>query len=177
MNVTAIKRYQRDTTSLSVTKAICHSCNKAITDDEPINWEKCRCGDRASHWPGSPQPFCLNCKPLHPYDDNILNEFREPLKRICRHCGRIYYVGRTIGGHRFYCSVRCAKDVQIAITRNKRAEMRTEIVCLHCNKRFFGSRNDQRYCSAACKQKAYRQRGKQTSGDIQAQEPVLAGSE
>jgi hypothetical protein len=52
------------------------------------------------------------------------------------------------------CSDRCA---QRARRRQRRAELRA--VCAVCNETFSPRRADARFCSDACRQKAYRQRG------------------
>jgi hypothetical protein len=63
------------------------------------------------------------------------------------------------GGGRLYvfCSERYARDIYRQIRNARNAEAR-EKPCEVCGERFTATRRDAKTCSAACKQKAYRQR-------------------
>jgi hypothetical protein len=57
-----------------------------------------------------------------------------------------------------YC-IRCAHKQELARQRELRRQARANRPCQGCGQRFTGARSDARYCSGACRQKAYRQRG------------------
>jgi hypothetical protein len=81
-----------------------------------------------------------------------------PLETACEVCGRRVkpprWVKRRDGGKVFFCSEGCAGGAD-AIAR--RVEP-TERECVVCSERFTPARSDARYCSAACRQDAYRKR-------------------
>ena len=68
----------------------------------------------------------------------------------CAYCGRfIPKYGRK------YCSWRCEYDAYM-MRRKQRHEQRLMKVCEICGQHFKAKRVDAKYCSDACKQKAYR---------------------
>jgi hypothetical protein len=56
-----------------------------------------------------------------------------------------------------YCTA-CARDAELARQRARRRARRTDLTCEHCGTVFTPPRSDGRYCSPACRQKAYRRR-------------------
>lgn len=72
----------------------------------------------------------------------------------CYICGKVFYAGMP---HAVLCSERCNQDA--TLQRRKEARLPERIrTCLMCGVEFQAKRKDTRYCSAACKQKAYRRR-------------------
>ena len=63
---------------------------------------------------------------------------------------------------RFACSQFCERTIERTIRnarlREKRATTKSVIPCARCGEGFFPTRTDSKFCSGACRQKAYRQR-------------------
>lgn len=74
-----------------------------------------------------------------PYDLYAVNSYREHVR------------------WRGYC-IACASDAENARRRDERRTRRTGRCCVGCGETFTPPRADGRYCSSACRQKAYRQR-------------------
>lgn len=175
--VTDITVIQPVSTALAVTHDDnCHKCGKRFSENEPICWYGCWCGQPTltrrnlaigTRSDGSfgygyapcyntPQPFCLECTPsLKGKTPGWWINWR---KCTCFCCGREFYVRVDIPGRRHYCSDRCAKTVSIKKERLNREAKRAHMTCTACGSSFTGTRKDQRYCSVACKQKLYRWR-------------------
>lgn len=54
----------------------------------------------------------------------------------------------------------CKRERKYRAAREKRREERTDLKCQECGDTFTPDRSDAKYCSAACKQRAYRKRKK-----------------
>jgi len=54
----------------------------------------------------------------------------------------------------------CAADAELEHRHLERLERRQGALCLSCGEKFIPPRNDAAYCSSACRQKAYRRRGR-----------------
>ena len=78
---------------------------------------------------------------------------RYVLKASCAYCGDTFY---TMNIRQKYCSWRCANDAYMK-RRRLRKHAECEKVCPVCGKPFIGKTKATVYCSAACKQKQYRQ--------------------
>ena len=78
-------------------------------------------------------------------------------KRICEWCGRPCYTlpGNTLTAR--FCSINCQR-------RYLRQVRRVVATCV-CGGTFVPSRRNQQHCSVACKQRAYRDRGKAAASD------------
>lgn len=89
------------------------------------------------------QDVCRGCSQplLYPERWTTPNTYRRRMQH--------HFLPRTI-----VCSSRCAQRCR---RRSKRLH-RPSITCAECGTAFQLSRSDSRYCSAACRQKAYRQR-------------------
>jgi len=77
---------------------------------------------------------------------------REEYQRWCRRCRRPFYGAYA----RLHCSERCAELTRAA--RRDRTRDRDARRCETCAEHFTPPRSDGRYCSPACRQKAYRAR-------------------
>lgn len=155
--------------ALAVTRAQCHKCGRNIVDSEPVYWWRCWCegktnrqreiylGEQKGQWwygPGRcfgvPQIFCRDCAPQ--------GEFTEYKQHHCIVCRRIFYSQGQIKGYRLYCSDKCSNIRRAKREFEKRHSKMVSKTCLICGISFEPIRNDQDYCSGACKQKAYRSR-------------------
>jgi hypothetical protein len=87
---------------------------------------------------------------------------RDPVYDYCDACGRKVVFDRTgIRRKRTFCSERCERDSYNRRRREARAATRGK-ACDACGETFVGTRSDAKHCSAACKQRAYRNRNKAT---------------
>ncbi|OKO83156.1 hypothetical protein AC629_22920 [Bradyrhizobium sp. NAS80.1] len=68
----------------------------------------------------------------------------------CKGCGQRMRLNEAFGRKIIACSDRCAQR-----ERRQRHRQRSRAVCI-CGIRFVPKRRDAKFCSAACKQKAYR---------------------
>ena len=77
----------------------------------------------------------------------------------CRTCERIVYFREDRRRRRhIFCSDRCKREHYSKEQRDKRLIGRQK-VCDLCDTEFLAPRSDKKFCSATCKQKAYRARG------------------
>jgi hypothetical protein len=72
----------------------------------------------------------------------------------CRGCAQPMLSPASLKAHQLVCSNRCAQRVR----RRQRQARRAMIHCGACGSAFRPTRSDARFCSRACKQKAYRLR-------------------
>jgi hypothetical protein len=72
--------------------------------------------------------------------------------------------GRYYGPARVWCCEDCAVAASLARRRRLRAEARAGQKCEGCGEMIDAGRNDARYCSNACRQRAYRQRADKSHG-------------
>lgn len=121
-----------------------------------------------------PKILCANCADkCHPCrwancprcaaGQSFLCGWRYARKDRCRRCGRWRY--RNVGWPHDYCTTECARAADLDRRRNIRrrdarirASIRDSRSCQQCDATFIPSRSDARYCSPACRQRAYRQR-------------------
>jgi len=100
--------------------------------------------------------LCKACAPgwLSPERNDVTTQ-------LCAHCERpMVSPLRLAELQRTFCSGSCRQAYHNQLSKAKRAEER-ERVCEVCGKEFTATRRDAQTCSAACKQKAYRQRKKE----------------
>jgi hypothetical protein len=82
----------------------------------------------------------------------------------CRVCDstRLAYYGTPYAihwrGHWFGCCTACATDAINERYRERRRRARADRTCGTCGQTFTPTRSDGRYCSSACRQRAYRGR-------------------
>ena len=74
--------------------------------------------------------------------------------RRCEICG----VGMSVKRSGKYCSWQCQNKGYAKQRREQRAERRENITCEICGEAFTPKRADAKYCSPACRQRAYRER-------------------
>ncbi len=132
----------------------CHGCSQDIVG--VVVWSECYCGREtprvrrlyvtdsgmffgSGRCRGVSQPFCDRCKPS-----------KQQSRRGCGRCGRDF----VCTGKRRFCS-----DLCVAETRNEqRCQRPASALCRQCHTAFVPARADACYCSATCRQRAYRQR-------------------
>ena len=81
------------------------------------------------------------------------------LKRVCPYCGKVFY---TRNKRQIYCpDTGCGSSCALKANKERRKELHAEEcqkTCIVCGHTFTAKKVDALYCSAACKQKAYRRR-------------------
>jgi hypothetical protein len=125
----------------------CACCGRSLLDGEPV-WR------RRVHYGHFHRltiaPVCADCRP----DWKPVYSTGE-----CGGCGRPVHQTEYRDRARAYCCQRCEKDIEAARQRQHRTEARgPSRQCVECDETFEPQRADVRYCSNACRQKAYRKR-------------------
>ena len=133
---------------------LCALCGQPLAPDAPVWMESCYIGP--SMFTGIPRswqaPVCEACAPR----DRHSRRWVAPAP--CAGCQRPVYYPRSYRWRlRAHCSERCRLD---AWNQRRRAERAAErrFRCATCGATFTPPRADGRYCSPACRQRAYRQR-------------------
>lgn len=147
------------------TREVCGECGRQLVDNEPGYKGKTYTGMATLFGVGERYKnaiLCAQCAPRYlvesrPGPDRFFVFVYEP----CSVCERVT-VFRTTWGmwHRkrhVFCCGRCEWTHYNGV-RNERSARDREKVCEVCGEEFTASRRDAKTCSAACKQKAYRQR-------------------
>lgn len=144
----------------------CWDCDREIPADEPIYtdrelWVMIGTGhdSRAVSWLERHGPWCAECAPSaegsnRPWRDWPWDAPHPIPPRPCAWCSRPYH------GHpaNRFCSERCANADRTERRRLSRERHRARCLCAACGEQFTSPRSDARYCSPACRQKAYRDR-------------------
>jgi hypothetical protein len=100
-------------------------------------------------------PYCTDCNGTN-------SEFPVVYQwpSACEGCGRTVY--RRLDRRyyrRTFCCKQCERQVRAAEARRYRAEVRGATrICQACGETFEPTRSDAKFCTIACKQKAYRRR-------------------
>jgi hypothetical protein len=100
--------------------------------------------------------LCSSCTPewLSPERDDVVMQ-------LCAHCERPMVSPLDLSAlRRTFCSDRCKEAYREELREEKKAEARKK-VCEVCGEEFIATRRDQKTCSDACRQKAYRRRRKE----------------
>jgi len=149
---------------LAALQARCGKCNRPLKPKEPV-WRWYAGGDVAAII-----STCKACYREHATwrDDDTGKTYELDSSRVkqsgkCAGCGRKVHQTQWRDYRYFYCSELCRQKhqpgFQAAFAREARARKRgASRVCAACGKQFAPKRNDARFCSAPCKQKAYRER-------------------
>lgn len=98
--------------------------------------------------------WCIDCAETDDWDRTPWRRTRRPSSDYfhdCPGCFVAFYAPIA----RSYCSDECRAAV---LAERRRREPRTAGSCATCAQSFTPPRSDGRYCSAACRQKAYRRR-------------------
>lgn len=139
----------------------CPKCKRALQADEPIWRVRMRRPGRTifglPRMKTSIEPICRQCA-------SECVDLREYSSGPCANCGRVVHDAAWRFSRRYrYCCHHCELTDQSAraasAARQRRAEARgPSRACVECGETFEPSRADARFCSARCKQKAYRRR-------------------
>jgi hypothetical protein len=133
----------------------CAKCGRKLAPDEPV-WRS-RLDLGRSAFGGRHirvAPVCAGCK-------SIWELFNDP--EPCQGCGRpVHYRYEFISRRLTFCCERCRQRAQQGAMRDARRAARAGRTCDQCGKVFEPTRTDARFCSVACKQKAYRDRHRVT---------------
>jgi hypothetical protein len=133
------------------TCAHCAKCGCTLAPEAPIWRQRMRLG------PGffgghsdTVAPVCEQCRA-------DWKEFRgaEP----CENCGRPVHQQDGQRWHlRTFCCSTCERAVRVTAAREQRSDARGTRKCKTCGETFEPTRTDARYCTPACRQRAYRGR-------------------
>jgi hypothetical protein len=115
----------------------CSTCGRGIAAAAPV-W-------RQRNWRGRVQVVCEGCR-----DEYQFFGWSAP----CARCGRT--VHQKNWQQRTVCSESCRLALDRERARLERAESRVGKRCAECDEPFDADRADRRYCSNACRQRAYR---------------------
>jgi hypothetical protein len=139
------------------TGTCCAKCARQLEPSEPVWRVRVSFGlGFFGRWSCGVAPFCEACsKPEH----------KRSLARPCEGCGRpVHHVPSWLRPYAppprdALCSHACKGRQQSATARQRRAEARGATrVCACCGEHFEPARADARYCSTACRMRAYRRR-------------------
>lgn len=145
---------------------VCAECEREIGEAEPVYISKLRL---RSHWLRG--LVCMDCAPAY---IRVWVE-RDGWGRTCESCGRRVALdyddlhlpddydpppSRPTGMRHDFCSEVCGYRYYNRIRNERAAAARAGRECQECGREFDAVRSDQRYCSAACKQRAYRYRSR-----------------
>jgi hypothetical protein len=143
---------------------VCAKCERAIEEGEPVYIARMRL-----RWGVLRALQCMDCAPV--YIPTWIK--RDGFGRTCETCGRRvafdYDEPRLLddadpppdpppGWRRAFCSEVCAYRFHNRVRDERAAAARAGRSCEQCGETFDATRSDQRYCSPACKQRAYRER-------------------
>ncbi len=138
---------QRERYSDSAKGLVCYDCGHNHSPRETIYYGSVRGWGFCSHT-YKKASYCESCKPSL-WNTEYAN---------CDTCNRtVYYPYRNIDRRHLFCSEKCGRDHYNNVQREKRLRNRQK-ECDGCSKAFTAPRSDTKFCSTACKQKAYRQR-------------------
>ena len=135
---------------------LCFKCARTFDESEPIYRDKVG-GYVMLSYSYQAVSYCESCAPPEtPW------HYRE--QAPCDVCNRdVHYPCQRTYRKHLFCSEVCSKRHWANYQRDKRLRER-EVTCRkecgECSTSFTALRSDAKYCSAACKQKAYRQRGR-----------------
>jgi len=133
------------------TATCCANCQRGLGPDEPV-WRTSISMGRSffGGWRTTVAPVCGECR----WDSR---NYGSPSP--CEGCGRPVYNERN-SRVRFltFCCERCRRRAQAAWACEQRRRARSTRRCEMCGETFELTRTDAKFCSDACRQRAYRQR-------------------
>jgi hypothetical protein len=150
------------------TAAVCGGCARRLAPEESAYFgARVYVGMWALYWDRVSKPqickphlertvLCGSCAPdwLSPERDDVVTQ-------LCAHCERPMVSRLALSElQRTLCSDPCRRAYRSQVRKEKRAEECMK-VCEVCGEEFIATRRDQKTCSRACKQKAYRRRRKE----------------
>jgi hypothetical protein len=143
--------YRRAALAINITMLLCCRCHQPIPLDVPVFRHATLGG------------VIWTCEPCQTPPPHVTYDWRSWWREwACRQCGRPVLVAADYrGGHwRSPCcgDPSCRKADKLAQARERRASRRPEALCQTCGQHFPPRRTGARFCSSACRQRAYRQR-------------------
>jgi hypothetical protein len=146
--------YRRNIRNAQNDASVCAKCSRKIAASEPVWRQRFDLGYGlfGGGWGTTVAPVCSSCKDEH--------ELFDDAAKPCAGCGRpVHNLTYSVYYRRFtFCSEVCRPKALAAYGRNRRCEARGDRPCEGCGETFKPTRTDARFCSVACKQRAYRQR-------------------
>jgi hypothetical protein len=128
--------------------SVCAECGRQIVASDPVWRQRLSLGRGLfGGWRNTVAPVCSSCK----------SEYEAFYARSCDACGRPVHNLYSTYRRLTFCSEVCQTKARAAQARNTRREARGSQTCEGCSKIFNSTRTDARFCSVACKQRAYRQ--------------------
>ena len=133
------------------TASNCAQCGRRLKPPEPVWRKRLYLGPSFGGFHVRVAPICERCKG----DRTFQYWSDEP----CKGCGRPVYneMNRVWRNHTVCCEV-CGYKAASAVARQRRTKARGTRACQECGETFKHTRTDARFCSVACKQRAYRDR-------------------
>jgi hypothetical protein len=136
----------------------CAECARQLDPREPVWRERVASArdffGRQTYWLA---PVCEQCKPV--FDRHWYGDDRHHEAEPCGGCGRpVHNLFSTQWRKLTFCCEDCHHIASLKAVRGKRSKARGHRTCECCGKTFVPKRADARFCSGACKQRAYRQR-------------------
>jgi endogenous inhibitor of DNA gyrase (YacG/DUF329 family) len=133
----------------------CAQCKHRFKPKEPV-W-RWRIGTGRNIFGGWSTTIISTCKACSPDYLDVTTSSK------CANCGRKVNQTEWQNYRNFYCSELCRQKhrpgFQAALAREERARIRgASRLCAKCGKSFAPTRNDAKFCSGRCKQRAYRER-------------------
>jgi hypothetical protein len=142
------RRHHRDIRNAAATASHCAKCGRALAPGEPV-WRFRMTHYALFGWSHTVAPLCEQCKGGRWYRG----------AKECEGCGRpVHNQMDRVQRGRTLCSSACRIKAVSAAARSYRRHARGTKVCDSCAETFEPSRTDARFCSIACKQRAYRKR-------------------
>ena len=139
----------------------CGWCRRDLTDDEPIYKVPVAWGLKYSKtFGGCVGHVCSNCVKPNKWGDVFANFDRWWSKpEPCARCGHPVIHDRNYRRPKYIaCSPACRKSLHNAQARARRRKPTSKRACTVCGGEFMAKRDDACFCSAKCKQRAYRTR-------------------
>jgi hypothetical protein len=131
----------------------CAECSREFAPGEPV-WRFRKITGRFMGWCYSLAPHCEQCASGDWH--YRYHYFEKP--RPCVGCGRLVHSTTPSWQSASLCSEDCGHKARAVRDKAARAKRRGTRDCQSCRKTFTPTRTDSRFCSVACKQRAYRQR-------------------
>jgi hypothetical protein len=138
------------------TAEVCGKCGRELGAGDPI-WRVMlshRCWTGTSH---CLVPVCESCGKSHDQDPR----YGFMPRQLCEYCGRVVVnraTPRQWQSEHVFCCERCKRRYFTKRAKEQRARARQDLRCEVCGEPFEAARSDAKYCSNACRQRAYRER-------------------
>jgi hypothetical protein len=134
----------------------CDRCKHVLAPDAPIWYVALGYFSKSLGQGKATGRVCRGCAEKHFYLGKWWQRWQPP--RPCTQCGRlVHWPEKRLRPKHFVCSPECARRAYYP--NHRPAVVRA---CASCGEQFTPKRGDARFCSIACKQRAYRIRSQET---------------